>query len=86
LIQPKDQLSLAAAQIARAAPKSWAEFLAVLATLTASAQHECMHAPSDKMQVAQGRAQQLTELGILFGDAISRANELEEKQRKMKRE
>jgi hypothetical protein len=38
------------------------------------------------MQVAQGRAQQLTELGSLFGDAISRANELEEKQRKMKRE
>ena len=81
-IQPKDQLSIAAAHIARAAPKSWDELVEAINVMAEKAMVDCMNAPGDRVSVAQGRAQVWVELFDLFGDAIKRAAELDEKQRK----
>ena len=72
---------MAAAHVARAAPRSWEELLQAMDTLVTGALHDCAAASSDRVGVAQGRAQQLIELRDLLGKCVRRAVELEEKQK-----
>jgi hypothetical protein len=81
-IQPKDQLSIAAAHLARSAPKFWEEMIGAISVMAEKAMVDCMNAPGDRVSVAQGRAQVWVEIFDLFGDAIKRAAELDDKQRK----
>jgi hypothetical protein len=51
-----------AAVLARAAPSQWSDFLAALKEYSDSITGHCIEAPTDKLQVAQGRAQMAREI------------------------
>lgn len=67
--KPKDNLLAAAARVSRAAPNMWAEFMVEMEAYTRSREVACVHAPADRVLLAQGGARQCTELLTLFHDA-----------------
>jgi len=83
-MQAKDQLAVEASRLARGAPQLWAGLIAALDVLVADAQSDLLGSASNKILVAQGRAQQIMELRDVLAHAVARVNALEEKQNKMK--
>lgn len=81
ITQPRalDELSMAAARLARGSPQSWDEFKAKFRKLSDERSAQCVAAPAQQVFLAQGRAQSMVELLALFEEAIARANELEAK-------
>ena len=63
-------LVLAAANLARAAPERWKNFMDALAAYTEDKGIECIQSPIDMLQVAQGRAQGLAALGRLLDGCL----------------
>lgn len=62
-------LTLKTAALARAAPREWAEFLAEWRSYADTKKDECIRAPVEVLQVAQGRAQNAVEMLNLFTKA-----------------
>lgn len=65
----KDLLHAAAARLSRAAPNGWKDFIDAFEAFSAERTRDCMRAPSDKVLVTQGKAQNSDELLTLFIDA-----------------
>jgi hypothetical protein len=78
-LRNSDQLVMAAARVARAAPNAWEEFKLQLSLLSQQRAAMCVQAPPDKIISVQGQAQALMELEALFKDAPAQATVLEAK-------
>lgn len=68
--KPKDVLQEAAAHLSRAAPNKYDEFVKAFEVYLDEHAAACVHAASDKVLIAQGRARALTDLSSLFINAI----------------
>ena len=66
----KDTLVAVAGRLARAAPNTWIEFIDAFSAYHRERESVCVHAPSDRVLVAQGGARQCQELLSLFTDAV----------------
>jgi hypothetical protein len=60
----------------RAAPDAWREFSAALQNYAGQQLHEMAVAPTDKLQVAQGRAQMLISLLKTFEQSLVMAEKI----------
>jgi len=71
-----DKLSLVAAQLARAAPSSWQEFLVIFGQYANDRKNECVHSSLDELPRSQGRAQLVSSLFDLFSSALKDADRI----------
>ncbi len=76
-----DELTLAAARLARSAPESWKQFLVALSGYSSQQINYCIQSPLDELPRAQGRAQNSARLYGLLADCIASADKLEGKRR-----
>ncbi len=65
-----------AAELARRAPKEWAEFLDALKTSSEEARDQCVQSPLAELPRTQGRAQSLKALLTLLTDALRSADRI----------
>lgn len=65
-LKPKDNLVIAAARLSKAAPNTWKEFIDAFTAYNNERLRDCMRAPSDKVLVTQGKAQNTEELLVLI--------------------
>lgn len=77
-----DELHKKAAALARAAPPEWREFLVELEKYVEGVRSQCIQAPPEQLQKAQGHAQQAGALKALLENAVSTADRISEKARK----
>lgn len=68
--KPHDELIAVASRLSRAAPNTWAEFTRAFEAYTGSIKDSCVHAPSDKILQAQGRALQCEDIAKHLAEAI----------------
>jgi hypothetical protein len=73
---PEQLLILNTAALRRAAPDAWREFSAALQNYAGQQLHEMAVAPTDKLQVAQGRAQMLISLLKTFEQSLVMAEKI----------
>jgi hypothetical protein len=73
MITPKDDLTIKADRLARAGGPVWDDFLKAFAAYGEQRMAECVQAPSDKVFVTQGRAQECAALLDLLANAKTRA-------------
>jgi hypothetical protein len=64
---------MATANLARAAPDQWGRFMETFGDYVEDKIVECIQAPPEMLQVAQGRAQSLVKLGQMLGDCLKTA-------------
>lgn len=70
----KDLLILAAAKLSQSVPSTdWDDFLRVLEHHASEVRDDCVQAPIDMLQVAQGRAQQASRFLQIFKDCRTQA-------------
>lgn len=67
---------LAAAALARRAPDEWKQFMDTFGDYVEDKIVECIQAPVEMLQVAQGRAQSLVKLGQTLGDCLKKAEDI----------
>lgn len=72
-------LILASARLARAAPKSWEEFLGAVHAYSRQQADNCVQSPLEQLPVAQGRAQFAARLHNLLATCLSSADKIERK-------
>lgn len=65
-----------AAELARAAPSQWREFIKALDEYAAEKARGCVASPLERLQVMQGQAQQAAALVTLFKDAVVSADRI----------
>lgn len=68
--KPKDELQAVATRLSRAAPETWQAFMKAFEVYTNEARDQCVHAPANRVLIAQGRAQQCVDLSSLFTETI----------------
>jgi len=73
------ELIMAAANLARRAPEEWRAFVEVLETATGKKMGECVAAPVEMLQVAQGRAQSMAALTSLMKECVKLSDTIERK-------
>jgi hypothetical protein len=71
-----------AAQIARAAPENWKEFLGAFELYTDQQVQNCISSPSEALRVTQGRAQACVALLRLFSDCVKDADQIETRRKR----
>jgi len=76
-------LSPAAARLARAAPREWEEFKLAFKKYADKTKDHCVQAQLDELQKSQGRAQQTAKLAVLFDDAVNAADRISERAGKL---
>lgn len=69
-------LSPAAARLARAAPREWAEFKAAYRKYADSQRDLLVRATLEELQRSQGRAQQCANEAALFDEAVNAADRI----------
>lgn len=74
-----DELTLAAARVARGSFREWEEFLAAYDKYAEELVKELIQAPGAALQVSQGRAQQAVKLATLLRDAVKSADRIQER-------
>jgi hypothetical protein len=74
-----NKLTLAAANVARAAPQFWAEMIKALNDQTETQRNACISSPPDMLQVAQGRAQYATALLSLLKDCVHDVDQMRQR-------
>lgn len=79
-VKTDKDLIFAAARVSFRAPQEWASFISTLAAHVETKRNECISAPLDMLQVAQGRAQAWTAVHDMFVDCINTAKSIEAKQ------
>jgi hypothetical protein len=65
-----------AAELARAAPLQWREFVKALEEYSAEKARGCVASPLERLQTMQGHAQQVAALVTLFKDAVASADRI----------
>jgi hypothetical protein len=80
-MQAKDTLILKAADLARSSPNRWAEFVAAFRAYGDVAKDECVKAPLDELQRAQGRAQSTASMVTLLEGVVKTADHILESER-----
>jgi hypothetical protein len=78
-LKVKDHLILAAAHMRRAAPNSFVDFLKAFENFKDEKSDACVVAKHDTVLNAQGQAQAVRELYILFVDCLTEANQLDQR-------
>lgn len=68
--KPKDVLGTAAARLSKAAPNTWAEFMAAIGEYTRERELACIRAPADQILITQGKAQMCGEILALLTEAV----------------
>lgn len=74
-----DNLKIAAAALARAAPALWKEFVVAFGSHAANRTKECVQSQLAELPRAQGRAQEATSLFDLFGNAVKHADRVSDR-------
>jgi len=67
------KLIIAAAGLRRQAPEAFEEFLDAFRAFTETQRDDCIRAPSEHLSVAQGRAQNCTQILRLFDTCLLEA-------------
>jgi hypothetical protein len=75
---PEQNLIVAAARLAHAAPDSWDEYIKAFHAYSWSLAEHVVSSPPDVLIVNQGRAQGVSGLGRLLADCRKTANAMEE--------
>lgn len=76
-MSPKDKNLLACiAALARAAPPEWREFMREFTAYSARVNADMVRAQPALVMLAQGRAQQVSELATEFGNAVNTADRI----------
>lgn len=75
-MQPRDNLTIKAAALARQSPELWAEFVEAFAVVTKLHQDNLLRSPLEVLQVTQGRAQMSNELCRALTEAVSNADKI----------
>jgi len=78
-LRPDQTLALKLAAVRRAAPQEWEEMLGELRRYADARMAQCVAAPLDMLQVAQGRAQNAREMVNLFENAVKSADRITER-------
>jgi len=78
-LRAKDDFSIAACRLKRAAPNSWKDFEVAFAALCEEQIKACVLAARDDVFNKQGRAQFASELRDLYRDCIATADKIEAK-------
>jgi len=71
------KLVSAVAALRRTAPEAFEEFLGAFRVFTEAQRDDCIRAPSEHLSVAQGRAQNATQILRLFDTCLIEAAKLE---------
>lgn len=81
IVQPRtnDEVTMAAARLARGSPNLWADFMRHLAQAVGESVAACVQSPPDRLFVMQGRAQALAELQQRLVNSPAEADKLEAK-------
>jgi hypothetical protein len=74
-------LILAAAELSRRAPEQWAEFMIAFVVYASGKRDECVQAPLAMLPVAQGRAQAIAQLEVLFDECKVQSENITKKQK-----
>ena len=79
---PTEGLVKKAAALSRAAPREWAQFVEEFDAYSEIVRGQCIQAPLEDLQRAQGRAQHATAVCKFLENAVSTADRIAEKARK----
>lgn len=71
-----DKLTLVAAELARAVPNRWQEFLTAFKAYAEARKDECVKASLEELPRSQGRAQNAASLFDLFSNAVKNADSI----------
>jgi hypothetical protein len=74
-----DELHKKVAALSRAAPQEWREFLGEFGKYVEGVRGQCITAPLDHLQKAQGHAQQAVAIETLLKNAVSTADRIVER-------
>lgn len=74
-----DKLTLATAELSRAAPSCWKEFLAAFEAHAEARKSDLLRSSLEELQRAQGRAQLASSLFDLFSNAVKDAARIAER-------
>lgn len=77
----EQELTLAAARIARTSPDAWAQFIAAVQAYSSQQITNCIQSPLDQLPVAQGRAQVTARLFGILAECTSAADKIEGKRK-----
>jgi hypothetical protein len=77
----ENDLTIAAARVARMAPNHWNELMAALAAYSNQQTQNCIQSPLEQLPVAQGRAQATARLFGFMTDCLRSADKLEERKK-----
>lgn len=83
-LRARDNAVIVLARLKAASPASFAELITHIRAMHSGAVNDCVQAPLDKVQVMQGKAQQLTDLVALLEGCIEEAKALEAKMKERK--
>lgn len=75
-MQQQDNLILKAANLAKASPQQWRDFLDALAAYTEIHKDNLIKSPLPELPVNQGRAQGLTTLHKVLSEAVASADKI----------
>lgn len=82
MIHEDQDLSPAAATLARRAPEEWKQFKAAMVRYAQRKREELMGASLDELQKSQGRAQACNAVALLLADAEKAADRISERGRR----
>jgi hypothetical protein len=82
--RPGDNAAIALARLKASSPQTFAEVLTQFRAMKDAACTACVHATLDKVQIMQGKAQQLAELVTLLEGCTEEARALEAKLKEKK--
>jgi hypothetical protein len=77
----EQDLTLAAARIARSSPDAWDRFVAAVQAYSSQQITNCIQSPLETLPVTQGRAQATARLYGLLAECISSADKIEGKRK-----
>lgn len=80
-MSPENDLTMAAARLARTAPESWKQLLGALQAYSSQQIQNCIQSPLEELPRAQGRAQATARLYGLMAECLSSADKIEGKRK-----
>lgn len=75
-MQPRDNLTMKAAALAKQSPELWAEFLQAVAAVSDTHRENLIKSPLDMLPVMQGRAQMATDFSNALAMAVINADKI----------
>lgn len=76
-MQPKDELTIRAAQLARSAPEQWRGLVEALGKYNEVRRENLVRSPLNELPVNQGRAQEAKAILDVFANCLNNAGKIE---------